>query len=71
MSTDGPLSGAIPHLAALAANFACGGWVTWDRMTEDGVIADRYPLVASAERRVSATHATQCVGQRRNSHPLY
>jgi len=31
--------------AALAAEFACGGWVTWDRMAEDGVIADRYPLV--------------------------
>jgi hypothetical protein len=31
--------------AALAANFSCGGWVTWDRMAEDGVIADRYPLV--------------------------
>jgi hypothetical protein len=31
--------------AALAANFPCGGWVTWDRMAEDGVIADRYPLV--------------------------
>jgi len=31
--------------AALAAGFACGGWVTWDRMAEDGVIADRYPLV--------------------------
>jgi hypothetical protein len=31
--------------AALAANFPCGGWVTWDRMAEDGVISDRYPLV--------------------------
>jgi len=31
--------------AALAAGFACGGWVTWDRMAEDGAIADRYPLV--------------------------
>src|SRR5580704_5056900 len=31
--------------AALEANFPCGGWVTWDRMAEDGVIADRYPLV--------------------------
>src|SRR3984893_18408788 len=31
--------------AALAANFACGGWVTWDRMAEDGVIPERYPLV--------------------------
>jgi len=31
--------------AALAANFLCGGWVTWDRMAEDGIIADRYPLV--------------------------
>ena len=30
--------------AALAAHFACGGWVTWDRLAEDGVIADRYPL---------------------------
>jgi hypothetical protein len=31
--------------AALAVEFPCGGWVTWDRMAEDGVIADRYPLV--------------------------
>jgi hypothetical protein len=31
--------------AVLAAGFPCGGWVTWDRMAEDGVIADRYPLV--------------------------
>src|SRR6202011_6076946 len=31
--------------AALAANFPCGGWVTGDRMAEDGVIPDRYPLV--------------------------
>ncbi len=30
--------------AALAAHFSCGGWVTWDRLAEDGVIADRYPL---------------------------
>jgi hypothetical protein len=32
--------------AALGANFLCGGWVTWDRMAEDGVIPDRYPLIA-------------------------
>src|ERR1700684_4463517 len=32
--------------AALAANFPCGGWVTGDRMAEDGVITERYPLVA-------------------------
>src|SRR5258708_40165312 len=31
--------------AALVAGFACGGWVTWNRMAEDGVIASRYPLV--------------------------
>jgi hypothetical protein len=31
--------------AALAVNFPCGGWVTWDRMAEDGVIDRRYPLV--------------------------
>jgi Circularly permutated YpsA SLOG family len=30
--------------AALNANFPCGGWVTADRMAEDGVIPDRYPL---------------------------
>lgn len=30
--------------AALAAHFPCGGWVTWDRLAEDGVIADWYPL---------------------------
>ena len=32
--------------AALAADFPCGGWVPGDRMAEDGVIADRYPLMA-------------------------
>src|ERR1700689_3300671 len=31
--------------AALAVNFPCGGWVTADRMAEDGVIADRYPVM--------------------------
>lgn len=31
--------------AALAADFPCGGWVPGDRMAEDGVIADRYPLM--------------------------
>jgi hypothetical protein len=31
--------------AALAANFACGGWVTADRMAEDGIIPERYPLM--------------------------
>jgi hypothetical protein len=30
--------------AALNANFPCGGWVTEDRMAEDGVIPARYPL---------------------------
>src|SRR5580704_870802 len=30
--------------AALSANFPCGGWVTADRMAEDGVIPARYPL---------------------------
>jgi len=32
--------------AALAADFECGGWVPGDRMAEDGVIPQRYPLVA-------------------------
>jgi hypothetical protein len=32
--------------AALQAGLPCGGWVTWDRMAEDGVIESRYPLVA-------------------------
>lgn len=32
--------------AALAAGFPCGGWVPSDRMAEDGVIAERYPVVA-------------------------
>jgi len=32
--------------AALAADFECGGWVPGDRMAEDGVISERYPLVA-------------------------
>lgn len=31
--------------AALAVGFPCGGWVTWDRMAEDGVIDDRYPMM--------------------------
>jgi hypothetical protein len=30
--------------AALAVGFECGGWVPGDRMAEDGVISDRYPL---------------------------
>ena len=30
--------------AALSANFPCGGWVTADRMAEDGVVPSRYPL---------------------------
>jgi hypothetical protein len=32
--------------AALAANFSCGGWAPGDRMAEDGIIPDRYPLIA-------------------------
>jgi hypothetical protein len=32
--------------AALGAGFPCGGWVPGDRMAEDGVIPDRYPLMA-------------------------
>jgi len=32
--------------AALAADFECGGWIPGDRMAEDGVIPERYPLVA-------------------------
>jgi hypothetical protein len=31
--------------AALNANFACGGWVSADRMAEDGVIPAQYPLI--------------------------
>ncbi len=30
--------------AALGVDFPCGGWVPGDRMAEDGVISDRYPL---------------------------
>jgi len=30
--------------AALGEDFPCGGWVPGDRMAEDGVISDRYPL---------------------------
>src|ERR1700733_15062343 len=30
--------------AALAANFPCGGWVPGDRMAEDGIIPDKYPM---------------------------
>lgn len=32
--------------AALGVDFPCGGWVPGDRMAEDGVISDRYPLMA-------------------------
>jgi hypothetical protein len=31
--------------AGLAATFPCGGWAPGDRMAEDGVIPDRYPLI--------------------------
>lgn len=31
--------------AALSADFPCGGWVTGDRMAEDGAIPARYPLI--------------------------
>jgi hypothetical protein len=31
--------------AALAAGFPCGGWTPADRMAEDGVIPERYPVV--------------------------
>lgn len=30
--------------AALGVDFPCGGWVPGDRMAEDGVISDRYPV---------------------------
>jgi hypothetical protein len=30
--------------AALVAGFACGGWIPGDRMAEDGIIPDWYPL---------------------------
>jgi putative molybdenum carrier protein len=32
--------------AALRVGFPCGGWVPGDRMAEDGVIPDRYPLMS-------------------------
>jgi hypothetical protein len=32
--------------AALAVGFGCGGWCPGDRMAEDGVIPQRYPLMA-------------------------
>jgi hypothetical protein len=31
--------------AALGARFPCGGWARGDRMAEDGVIPQRYPLM--------------------------
>jgi Circularly permutated YpsA SLOG family len=31
--------------AALAAGFPCGGWAPGDRMAEDGIIPERYPLL--------------------------
>jgi hypothetical protein len=30
--------------AALGEGFSCGGWMPGDRMAEDGVISERYPL---------------------------
>jgi hypothetical protein len=30
--------------AALGTDFPCGGWVPGDRLAEDGVISDRYPV---------------------------
>ena len=30
--------------AALSAGFPCGGWVPHDRMAEDGIIPERYPM---------------------------
>jgi hypothetical protein len=30
--------------AALQAGFPCGGWAPGDRMAEDGVLPERYPL---------------------------
>ncbi|HEX3912718.1 MAG TPA: putative molybdenum carrier protein [Steroidobacteraceae bacterium] len=32
--------------AALNVNFSCVGWAPGDRMAEDGIIPERYPLVA-------------------------
>jgi hypothetical protein len=32
--------------AALAVDFPCGGWAPGDRVAEDGVIPERYPLIA-------------------------
>jgi hypothetical protein len=32
--------------AALGTGFPCGGWAPGDRMAEDGVIPERYPLMA-------------------------
>ena len=31
--------------AALAVGFPCGGWAPGDRMAEDGIIPERYPLM--------------------------
>jgi hypothetical protein len=31
--------------AALTAGFPCGGWAPEDRMAEDGIIPEKYPLV--------------------------
>jgi hypothetical protein len=31
--------------AAMAVGFACGGWCPGDRMAEDGVIPEKYPLM--------------------------
>ena len=38
MNTYGPAD------AAIAAGFPCGGWAPADRMVEDGLIPDKYPL---------------------------
>jgi hypothetical protein len=39
--------------AALIAGFPCGGWAPGDRMAEDGMIPERYPMPPRPRRRLS------------------
>jgi len=46
--------------AALAVGFPCGGWAPGDRMAEDGVIPERYPLTPLPKGGLPAAHSAEC-----------
>jgi Circularly permutated YpsA SLOG family len=58
--------------AALAVGFPCGGWATWDRMAEDGVIPERYPLVPLpvATRKWQRTQVREASQSRASDSPV-